>query len=359
MQSILLALGVGLALSALGTPLLINALVRYGIGSQPRVDGVQAHLKKRGTPTMGGAMVLAASTIAYALAHMSYGRQRFALHNPSASGLIALASMWALGAVGAWDDLVSATRRRSLGLSPAAKTICQAIISVGLTVGVLHWAHVEPQITWAGSRIAALPVPAFAVWVFVLVWVFSNGVNIVDGTDGLATGSSSFALFVYVVIVFWEFRHVSLYGHFYGLFDAAILVAAVLGACVGFLWWNAPPAKIILGDAGAMALGGVLVSMALFTRTQLLLPVIGGLFVADYASSLLQIAFFKLTKRYWPHRNGGGRRIFAMAPVHHHFEMKGWPEITVTIRFWLIAALCASLGLALFYMRFLSFGTAR
>ena len=135
--------------------------------------------------------------------------------------------------------------------------------------------------------------------------------------------------------------------------------AAVLGACAGFLWWNAPPAKIILGDTGAMALGGVLVSMALFTRTQLLLPVIGALFVADYASSLLQIAFFKLTKRYWPHPNGGGRRIFAMAPVHHHFEMKGWPEITVTIRFWLIAALFASLGLALFYMRFLSLGTAR
>jgi phospho-N-acetylmuramoyl-pentapeptide-transferase len=359
MQSILLATALGLCLSALGTPFLINALVRHGIGSQPRVDGVQAHLKKRGTPTLGGAMVVAAGTIAYALAHMSYGRQRFALHAPSASGLIALASMWALGAVGAWDDLVSATRRRSLGLSPAAKTICQAVVSVGLTIAVLHWAHVEPQINWAGSPIAALPAPVFAVWVFVLVWVFSNGVNIVDGTDGLATGSSSFALFVYLVIVFWEFRHISLYGHFDGLFDATILVAAVLGACAGFLWWNAPPARIILGDAGAMALGGLLVSIALVSGTQLLLGVIGGLFVADYASSLMQIAFFKLTRRFWPHGNGGGRRIFAIAPVHHHFEMKGWPEITVTIRFWLIAGLLGSLGLALFYAHFLSFGTAR
>jgi phospho-N-acetylmuramoyl-pentapeptide-transferase len=232
-------------------------------------------------------------------------------------------------------------------------------VSIGLTIAVLHWTHVELQITWAGSPIAALPAPVFGVWVFVLVWVFSNGVNIVDGTDGLATGSSSFALFVYLVIVFWEFRHVSLYGHFEGLFDAAILVAAVLGACAGFLWWNAPPARIILGDAGAMALGGLLVSIALVSRTQLLLVVIGGLFVADYASSLMQIAFFKLTKRFWPHSGGSGRRIFAMAPLHHHFEMKGWPEITVTIRFWLIAGLLGSLGLALFYAHFLSFGTAR
>jgi len=352
MQSILLALALGLGLSALGTPFLINLLLRHGIGSQPRVDGVQAHLRKRGTPTLGGAMVLAAGTIAYALAHVSYGRQRFAIHAPSASALIALATMWSLGAVGAWDDLVSATRRRSLGLSPAAKTVCQAVVSVGLTVAVLHWAHLKPQISWAGTPFLTVPVAVFGVCVFVLVWVFSNGVNIVDGTDGLATGSSSFALFVYLVIAFWEFRHTSVYVRS-GLFDAALLIAAVLGACAGFLWWNAPPARIILGDAGAMALGGLLVSTALVTRTQLLLPVIGALFVADYASSLMQIAFFKLTKRFWPHPNGGGRRIFAMAPVHHHFEMKGWPEITVTIRFWLVAGLLGSLGLALFYMHFL------
>jgi phospho-N-acetylmuramoyl-pentapeptide-transferase len=359
MQSILLAVALGLAFSALGTPFLINTLVRHGIGSQPRVDGVQAHLKKRGTPTLGGAMVLAAATIAYALAHMSYGRERFALHMPAPSGLIALATMWALGAIGAWDDLISATRRRSLGLSPLAKTICQAVVSVGLTAAILRWGRVVPAISWAGGLITHIPVPAFAVWVFVLVWVFSNGVNIVDGTDGLATGSSSFALFVYLVIGFWEFRHAAIYGRVDGVLDATILTAAVLGACVGFLWWNAPPARIILGDAGAMALGGLLVSVALVTRTQLLLPVIGALFVADYASSLMQIGFFKLTKRLWPHPSGGGRRIFAMAPVHHHFEMKGWPEITVTIRFWLIAGLLGSLGLALFYMHFLSFGTAR
>jgi phospho-N-acetylmuramoyl-pentapeptide-transferase len=356
MQSILLAVALGLGLSALGTPFLINALVRHGIGSQPRVDGVQAHLKKRGTPTLGGAMVLAAATVAYALAHMSYGEQRFAFHAPSAAGLIALGTMWTLGAVGAWDDLVSATRSRSLGLSPTAKTICQGVVSIGLTIAVLRWAHMQPHVSWAGEILLRLPVPLFAVWVFVLVWVFSNGVNIVDGTDGLATGSSSFALFVYLVIGFWEFRHAAVYGHLHGVLDTTILTAAVLGACVGFLWWNAPPARIILGDAGAMALGGLLVSLALVSQTQLLLPVVGALFVADYASSLIQIAFFKLTKRVWPHPNGGGRRVFAMAPVHHHFEMKGWPEITVTIRFWLIAGLLGSFGLALFYMHFLKTG---
>ena len=359
MQRILLAVALGLAFSALGTPILINFLVRHGIGSQERVDGVQAHLRKQGTPTMGGAMVLVAATFAYALAHVSYGGQRFAVHAPAATGLMALGTMWALGAVGAVDDLKSALRRRSLGLSPAAKTLGQALISVALTFAALRWTHVHSGLAWAGTPLATFPTPVFAVWVFVLVWVFSNGVNIVDGTDGLATGSSSFALFVYLVIGFWEFRHASVYGHQAGLLDVTILTAAVLGACAGFLWWNAPPARIILGDTGAMALGGLLVSMSLVTRTQLLLPIVGGLFVADYASSLMQIAFFKLTKRIWPHPNGGGRRIFAMAPVHHHFEMKGWPEITVTIRFWLIAGLLGSFGLALFYMHFISLGVAR
>ena len=357
MQSILLATALGFGLSVFGTPFLINWLVRHGIGSQPRVDGVQAHLRKRGTPTLGGAIVLAAGTLTYLAAHLTYTQQHFVWRAPSASGWIALGASWALGAIGAWDDLISATRRRSLGLSPLAKSISQAVVAVGLTIAVLALTDVEPAITWAGSILFHVPVPVFAVWVFVLVWVFSNGVNIVDGTDGLATGSSSFALFVYVVISFWEFRHLGQYRYTDGLFDTTILVAAALGACVGFLWWNAPPARIILGDAGAMALGGLLVSVALVTRTQLLLVVVGGLFVADYASSLMQIAFFKLTKRFWPHPNGGGRRIFAMAPVHHHFEMKGWAEITITVRFWLIAALLGGLGLALFYMHFLSFGT--
>jgi len=356
MQRVLLALALALGVALLCTPMLINALLRLGVGSQERADGVRAHLKKQGTPSLGGAMVLAAATIAYALAHVSYGRERFAVHPPSASGLIVLGTAWALSAIGAADDLLSALRRRSLGLSPLAKTAGQAVVAAALTWAAIGWAHMRPEISWAGFAILHVPLIVFALWVFVLVWVFSNGVNIVDGTDGLSTGSSSFALFVYLVIAFWEYRNPAVYGHLAGMLDLAVLIAALLGSCAGFLWWNAPPARIIVGDTGALALGGAFVAMALFTRTQLLLFIIGGLFVADYASSLMQIAFFKLTKRFWPHPNGGGRRIFAMAPVHHHFEMKGWAEITVTIRFWLVAGLLGGFGLALFYMRFLAVG---
>src|SRR5438132_8902551 len=176
MQSILLAIAVGLGLSALGTPIVVSGLLRLRIGSQERVDGVQAHLKKQGTPTMGGSVVLAAATLAYALAHVSYGEERFAVRAPSAAGLIALAAMWALGGVGAFDDLISATRRRSLGLSPLTKTICQAIVSLGLAFAAVRWAQVPTQISWAGfpvSGLHSLPAAVFAVWVFVLVWVFS------------------------------------------------------------------------------------------------------------------------------------------------------------------------------------------
>jgi phospho-N-acetylmuramoyl-pentapeptide-transferase len=358
-QSILLAIALGVALTGLGTPPYIDLLVRLGIGSQERVDGVRAHLAKQGTPTMGGGIVVAAATVSYVLAHVTYGNERFAVRRPSAAGLIGLCAMWALGSIGAVDDLISATRRRSLGLSPAAKTAGQAVASVALAVAAVRWAHVPSEISWAGRALPTLPtvaVPIFVVWVFVIVWVFSNGVNIVDGTDGLASGSGAFALFVYVLICFWEFRHATVYGTATarGLHDAAVVTAALLGATIGFLWWNAPPARVILGDAGAMAIGGVLASTAIVTKTQLLLPVIGGLFVADYASSLVQIAFFKLTRRYWPSPSGGGRRLFAMAPVHHHFELKGWPEFTVTIRFWLVAGVLGGLGLALFYMHFLT-----
>jgi phospho-N-acetylmuramoyl-pentapeptide-transferase len=280
------------------------------------------------------------------------------LASASAGGLLALVTGWALCMVGGADDLISATRRRSLGLSPMAKTLLQGAIAVVVAAVALRDGNVPATLTWTGHNAHTLAAPLFVIWVFVLIWVLANGVNISDGLDGLSSGSGALTLFVYLVIAFWEFRHPHIYGPHAtrGLLDVAILTAALLGACIGFLWWNAPPAKIIIGDSGAMAIGGVLVVVALETRTQLLLPIIGGLFVAECASSLIQRGVFKLTKRFWPHPQGGGRRVFKMAPVHHHFELSGWAEVTVTIRFWLIAAVLAGLGLALFYVAFLSAG---
>ncbi len=360
MEQILIALGCAGLICGCATPYFAAWLLRMGIGSQERVDGVQAHLVKQGTPTLGGAVVIAATTIAYGVTHLRFGPHGVHLIRPSVGGLLAVAAMWALGAVGGVDDLISATRRRSLGLSPRAKTIAQAFIAVGIAVVAIRYGRMPSAISWTGHNVVSLPEAAFVLCVFVLVWVMANGVNISDGCDGLSSGSSAMTLFVYVVISFWEFRHPHIYGAHttHGLLDLAVLAAALLGSCIGFLWWNAPPAKIIIGDSGAMAIGGVLVVLALETRTELLLPIICTLFIAEYASSLIQIAVFKITKRLWPHPNGGGRRVFKIAPIHHHFEMVGWPEITVTIRFWLVAAVFAGLGLGIFYVSFLSRGGA-
>jgi phospho-N-acetylmuramoyl-pentapeptide-transferase len=356
MQIVLLSVALAVGIAVLGTPYLARALLRRGIGSQERVDGVAAHLVKQGTPTMGGISVVVASTASYALTHVRIDAGGPRIEAPSTEALMVLCGLWFLAGLGGVDDLISATRRRSLGLSPLAKTIAQAVISVLLSILAVQVLHLRPALSWAGQEIGPrLPVVVFVVWVFVLVWIMANGVNVIDGTDGLSSGSSAMALAVYVIIAFWQFRHPATYdiGNAAALLDVAVLVAAMAGACIGFLWWNAPPAQIILGDTGAMALGGALVAIAIVTKTQLLLLVIGGLFIADYASSLLQIFVFKLTRRLWPHPDGTGRRIFAMAPVHHHFEVRGWPEITVTIRFWLIAALFAGAGLALFYLAYL------
>jgi phospho-N-acetylmuramoyl-pentapeptide-transferase len=358
MEQILVALAFACVLCGCATPYFASWLLRLGIGSQERVDGVQAHLVKQGTPTLGGVVVIAATTVAYGVTHVRLGPHGVHLARPSIAGLLTLAAMWALGAVGGVDDLISATRRRSLGLSPAAKTIAQAFIAVAIALVALRYGDTASAISWSGHDVLTLPRAAFVVLVFVLVWVMANSVNISDGLDGLSSGSGAMTLFVYVVISYWEWRHPQIYGLHptRGLLDLAVMAAALLGACIGFLWWNAPPAKIFIGDAGAMAIGGALVVLAVETRTQLLLPIICTLFITLYASSLIQIVVFKLTKRFWPHPNGGGRRVFKMAPLHLHFELMGWPEITVTIRLWLVAAVFAGLGLAIFYVAFIHVG---
>jgi phospho-N-acetylmuramoyl-pentapeptide-transferase len=364
MQGILLATAVAMVVALLGTPIVVDFFLRRGVGQQVRVEGPALHLVKQaapssallkqGTPTMGGLVLLVASTIGYVGAHIRVdGGVRFRAF--SVPALLVLGATWALGALGAVDDYVSIRRTRSLGLNPRAKLIGQTLVGFALAYGAMRWVGVPPRISWAGSGVAfvpQLPQAAFAIWVVVVISGMSNAVNITDGLDGLATGSSAMALFVFVVIAFWEFRHPDFYEQLHplrpnGLLDVAIVAAALLGACVGFLWWNAAPARIIMGDTGGLGLGGALAALALFTRTQVLLAIIGGLFLVEFASSMIQIISF----RYF-----GRRRVFAMAPIHHHFEMKGWNEITVTVRFWLIAGLFAGLGLAVFYTAFITAG---
>jgi phospho-N-acetylmuramoyl-pentapeptide-transferase len=353
-QSILLATAIALVVGLTLTPWVIDLFRARGVGALIREDGPATHFVKHGTPTMGGLVLMIAATLGYIAAHLRLGG---GLHFQSfaPSGMLVLGVAWLLALLGAVDDLTKIRRRRSQGLNKRAKIIGQTIVGFALAYGAIQFTALDTRIAWAGTPIDWIPIVPkvlFAIWVVFLISGTSNGVNLTDGVDGLASGSAAMGFFVFTIIAFWEFRNPEVYLQLEpvgtsGLLDVAVASAALLGACIGFLWWNAAPARIIMGDTGALALGGALAALAVFTRTQILLGVIGGLFVVEALSVILQLIAY---------HGFDGRRIFAMAPVHHHFELRGWAEFTVIVRFWLFAALTAGLGLALFYMDFLTKG---
>ena len=325
--------------------MLIRLLRRKGYGQPIRVDGPQSHQTKRGTPTMGGAVFVVASLIGYTVAHA-------ATDDPlTVSGVLVLLLMVGLGAVGFIDDYMKVFRQTSVGLRSRAKLAGQIIIAIVFAFEVLRHpdgfdltpadAHLS-FLRDFGPAIATVP---FVIWVVIIVAGTANAVNLTDGLDGLASGATTPVLAAYVLIGVWQERNdvtvflTPLHYQIRDPLDLAVVAAAVLGACSGFLWWNAPPAKIFMGDTGSLALGGVLAGLAICTKTQLLLVILGGLFVSVTMSDVIQIGSFKMT----------GRRVFKMAPLQHHFEILGWSETTIVIRFWLVSCLCVALGLAIFY----------
>ncbi len=345
MRTIIVAGAVALVAALLGTPLFIGLLRRKGYGQPIRVDGPKSHETKRGTPTMGGAVFVVASLIGYAVAHA-------VTDDPvTASGVLVLLMMTGLGLVGAIDDFLKIFRQTSTGLRSSAKVVGQVIIAAVFAVQVLQ----RPDgfdLTPADARLSFLrdfgpvigTVP-FVIWAIVMVVGTSNAVNLTDGLDGLVGGATVLVLSAYVLIGTWQERNditAFLSAQNYQIrdpLDLAVVAASVLGGCLGFLWWNAPPARIFMGDTGSLALGGVLAGLAICTKTQLLLAILGGLFVIVTMSDVIQIGSYKLT----------GRRVFKMAPLQHHFEMLGWAETTIVIRFWMISGLCVALGLGIFY----------
>jgi phospho-N-acetylmuramoyl-pentapeptide-transferase len=349
-KTILAASFIALLISLLGTPLAIRAFRRRGYGQAIRDDGPQGHQTKQGTPTMGGTVIVVASVAGYFAGHMLTG------DSPSPSGLLVLMLMTGLGLVGFVDDFIKIYKQRSLGLRSSAKLAGQTAVSVVFAVLVLRFPDrfdltpAAPSLSLLrdiGPTLGTLP---FIVWIVILIAASSNSVNLTDGLDGLATGAAILVLAAYVLIANWQLRNDCTSGpitsHCYPIaspLDLAVVAAAALGACLGFLWWNAPPAKIFMGDTGSLALGGVLAGLAVCTKTQLLLFVLGGLFVIITASVIIQVGYFKMT----------GRRVFRMAPLQHHFELLGWAETTIVIRFWLICALCIALGLGIFYVSWL------
>ena len=335
---------VGLILTLLGTPLAIKVFRRRGWGQLIREEGPQAHYEKRGTPTMGGLVMLVGTIAGYLLGHIgTQGPIRL-----RDSGVIALGAIIALASLGFIDDFIKIRKSRSLGLQSRAKFIGQLIIATLFAACALRFVNIGTDISFLRSTVLNIGI-LFYIWVFLMMAASSNGVNLTDGLDGLAVGSAAQVLAAFVVIGFWQFRHPV----FYDLgasgsdpFDLAILAAALFGACAGFLWWNTAPAKIFMGDTGSLMLGGAMSVLAILMNTQLLLVILGGLYVVETVSVILQVALFKLR----------GRRIFLMAPIHHHFELAGWPEFTVIVRFWVLSGLSVAFGLGLFYADFLSKG---
>jgi phospho-N-acetylmuramoyl-pentapeptide-transferase len=350
-RTILLSGAVALVTALLGTPLFIKFMRRLGYGQPIRVEGLKSHESKRGTPTMGGAVFVAASLIGYAAGHGLTGT------GATASGLLVLVMMTGLALVGFLDDFLKIFRQTSVGLRSRAKVAGQVGVAAVFALEVLK----RPDgfdLTPADARLSFLrdfgPVLGtlpFVIWVVIMTVGASNAVNLTDGLDGLATGSTIVVLAAYVLIGIWQGRNDCtnlLSQQCYQVRDPqdmAVVAVSILGACIGFLWWNAPPAKIIMGDTGSLALGGALAGLAICTKTQLLLGILGGLFVIITMSDVIQIGVFKVTRI----RTGKGKRVFKMAPLHYHFELKGWTDTTIVIRFWLISGLCVALGLAIFY----------
>jgi phospho-N-acetylmuramoyl-pentapeptide-transferase len=349
-RTILVAAGVSTLLALLGTPIAIRMFRARGYGQEIREDGPAGHATKRGTPTMGGTVIIIAALAGYFTGHYTTS------YSPSATGLLVLMLMTGLGVVGFLDDFIKIYKQRSLGLRSGAKLGGQAVIGALFALLVLRFPN-GADITPADPYLSFLrdfgpPIGAvfFGLWIVFMIASMSNGVNLTDGLDGLATGAAALVLAAYVIIGIWQDRNactLALGPQCYAVrdpLDGAVVAASVLGACLGFLWWNAPPARIFMGDTGSLALGGVLAGLAVTTHTQLLLVILGGLFVIITLSVVIQVGSFKLT----------GKRVFRMAPLQHHFELLGWAETTIVIRFWLISGLFIGLGLVIFYVQWMS-----
>jgi phospho-N-acetylmuramoyl-pentapeptide-transferase len=348
MVGLLIAAGVSMMVSLIGTRFLIDVLRRRGIGQPIREDGPEGHQKKAGTPTMGGVAIVLAAVAGYVVAHFRRGVIF------TYTGLAVMAAIVAAGIVGLLDDWIKVTRERNLGLSKRAKMIGLLAVAVGFAVVAETQTPVHTTLSFTRFDVPGIEFGAIGWGILAvgMILATSNAVNLTDGLDGLAAGSSIYSFISYMVIGFWGFRHSSTAGtgpnlyHLAHSYDLAIVAAAMLGACAGFLWWNANPARIIMGDTGSLAIGTGLAALALTTSTALLLPIVGGLFVLETLSVIIQVAAFQLF----------GKRVFRMAPIHHHFELGGWPETTVIVRFWILAGLFTALGLGFYYADFLRFG---
>jgi phospho-N-acetylmuramoyl-pentapeptide-transferase len=340
-----LAAMTSLFISFLVGPMMIRKLTAYKIGQSVRTDGPQTHLVKAGTPTMGGALILTSIAIT-TLLWSDLG---------NAYVWVVLLTTLGFGAIGWVDDYRKVVHRNPKGLSAGAKMFWQSIIA--LIVAAYLWSHASlpahTELIVPFFKLLVFPLTAFGfiVLAYLVIVGSSNAVNLTDGLDGLAIMptvmvSSALAIFAYVAghAVFARYLGIP---HIPGAGELAVFCGAIAGAGLAFLWFNAYPAEVFMGDVGALALGAALGTVALIIRQELVLFIMGGVFVLEAVSVMLQVSYFKYTKKVY----GEGRRILLMAPLHHHFEQKGWKETQVVVRFWIITMLLVLLGLATLKLR--------
>lgn len=373
MRAVIVAVGVAFLISLFCTPIAIKVFTRLKAGQPIRAEGPAMHQGKKGTPTMGGVVFILATVIAYVAGHLALTTlpdQQIAQVEPTITALVLLGLMVFSGAVGFIDDFLKVRKRHSGGLNKRGKLLGQILVGAVFGVVALYFPSTMTDASGAvtntetvGSTtlsfirdIPALDVSkvgAVVIFIFV-VMAATNGVNLTDGLDGLATGASILVLGAYALIGFWQYRHwcaddayARVNDYCYQVRDPleiAMIAAAAAGACVGFLWWNTSPARIFMGDVGSLGLGALIGGLAVATRTTLLLIMIGGLFVIITTTWVIQIVSFRTT----------GRRVFRMVPLHHHFELAGWSEVNIVVRFWIVAGVCVAVGLGLFYSEFLA-----
>ncbi len=336
MTWIFLSILIGGLLSLLITPLFIKFQKRKKIGEKIRVDGPKSHSIKKGTPTMGGIIFVFSSTIAFiAVSLIKYYR-----HNVySIEGIFVLSVLLLCSLIGFIDDYISLKMQRSLGLRGWVKLSLLAVVCIYFVLCSKYILNIDTFLSIPFTDIKVELGNWYYVIVVFFIAGFTNAVNLTDGLDGLAAGASSAVLAVFCFIAFFEWNILNVS---YAI-DVAVISGATLAACIGFLWWNTAPAEIFMGDTGAFGLGGLIAAVAIILKQEILLVVIGGLFVVETLSVIIQVVWFKMFRR----------RVFKMAPLHHHFELLGWPEIKVIIRFWVVSILFSAVGFFIYYLKFI------
>jgi phospho-N-acetylmuramoyl-pentapeptide-transferase len=335
MARVLVAALVAMIIAILSGPTFISFLRRNEFGQHIREEGLQHHAGKQGTPTMGGLLILIAATFAF-----------LPLSDFTLPALTIFGTAIACGAVGFLDDYLKLRRQRSLGLRGRWKMAYLILIAVAVGFAA-HHQHLSHSV-FVPIGDWSIPLgPAWYLLLFLIIAGGANGVNLTDGVDGLGAGTTIIALatFTAMAVTIYIRSATATHGRIENRLDIAFIGAALIGACIGFLWFNAHPAELFMGDVGSFSLGGAMAAMAIMLKVELLLLFVGGIFVVTASSVILQVISFK----YW------GRRIFLIAPLQHHFEMKAWSETKIMVRFWIVAAIFCAAGFALFYKYYLPF----